>query len=264
MNYKELPIDIRKNIYFKTSENMSEIDDGEIQTIITSPPYWNLKDYNHPDQIGYGETYEKYQERLDKVWSECKRVLDDTGTMWIVVDKLWRKRRIVHIPFHIAQHCQKIGFYLKDILIWNKPTAIAGMYKRNLLNKHESVIFLSKNKNDYKLNLDKMELSKQHDFNEGKLTDLWRFVVKAGSLRKTPDHKAPFPIELIERIIGLSTDRGDIIIDPFLGSGTTLCVALSMNRRCIGYEINPDFKETIFNQIKNFNLITCPKIERDI
>ena len=259
MSFEDLPKQIKQDIYFQTSECMNQINAGVIQSIITSPPYWNLKDYQHPAQIGYGDTYEEYLERLDNVWTECKRVLNDTGTMWIVIDKLWRRRSVLHIPFHIAQHCKKIGFYLKDMIIWNKPTAIAGMNNRNLVNKHETILFLSKNKNQYKLNLNAIEIGRKPDFNKYKLTDIWRFVVKAGSIRNTPNHKAPFPLELIERILRLSTDEGDNVLDPFLGSGTTLRVAISMNRRCVGYEINPDFKAIIAQQLENVNLSIIQK-----
>jgi len=250
MKLTDINAKIARNVHFKTSERMTEIESSIIQSVICSPPYWNLKDYDHPEQIGHGETYERYLERMDRVWSECYRVLNDTGTMWIVVDKIWHNGELLHIPYDIACHCQRIGFILQDLIIWNKPTAIAGMNERNLVNKYEYVIFLSKAREGMKFNPLKGDRTPGFSRTKGSLTNLWRFPVKAGSIRKTPDHKAPYPEELIQQIVDFSTERGDIILDPYLGSGTTMKVALEHGRRCVGYEINPNFEDMIASRLK--------------
>lgn len=252
MNLQGLLQSVLKGVYFHTSEDMCHVKSGTVQSVITSPPYWNLKDYGHPEQIGHGEDYERYHQRLEKVWSECYRVLNQSGTMWVVIDKITWKGDIVHIPFDIVKHCQKLNFFLKDIIIWNKPTAIAGMSKRNIVNKNEYILFFSKDKRHYKFNPPEESKIATPDFNKenGRLTDLWRFPVKAGSIRKTPNHKAPYPRELIKRIVQISTDVGDTVLDPFLGSGTTMKVALQLNRRCIGYEINRNFAPLIAERLK--------------
>lgn len=239
---KALPTKIRKSVYFRTSESMKEVEDETIQTVITSPPYWNLKDYGHPQQIGFNESYETYHERIEKVWFECRRVLKKDGTMWIVVDRILRDQEITHIPYDIAQRCRKLGFLLQDIIIWNKPTAIAGMSPKNLVSKYEHILFLSKTKS-FKLRAIAEDKKASPDWARdlSRLTDIWRFPVKAGSIKKTPLHEAPYPEELIRRILLLSTDETDTVLDPFLGSGTTMKVALHLNRGCVGYEINPDF-----------------------
>lgn len=218
-------------IHIGSSERMTKVRDGTVQAVACSPPYWRLKDYGHADQIGRGESYERYHERMDAVWRECRRTLRDDGTMWIVVDKVWEGGDLVHIPLHIAQRCQRIGFALQDMIVWNKPTAIAGMTPRKSVNKHETIVVLSKSRGGAKLSA------------EGH--DLWRVVVKAGSIRRTPEHEAPYPEELIARIVAASTDEGDLVLDPFLGSGTTMKVAVGMGRRCVGYEINEAFKPMI-------------------
>lgn len=229
---------------------MHQVPSDSVQSVICSPPYWNLKDYGHPKQIGFGESYDIYHKRMDLVWSECKRVLKSTGTMWIVIDKIWYNGEILHIPYDIARHCQALGLFLQDLIIWNKPTAIAGMNERNLVNKYEYIVLLSKDTR-FKFNQPLKKNRMPPDFTrDGKrLTDLWRFAVKAGSIRKTPDHKAPYPEELIERIVQISTDEGDTVLDPYLGSGTTMKVALQLGRRCIGYEINRDFESMIMDRL---------------
>ena len=249
MKFSELPLDIRKSVYFKTSEKMEEIS-GDVQAVITSPPYWNLKNYNHHQQIGKGETYEKYHSRLNNVWTECKRVMKDSGTLWIVIDKIFCKGELLNIPYDIAKNCKEIGFTLKDIIVWNKPTAIAGLNPRNILNKYETVLFFSKSRDKLKLNNVSINVKPPDSTKDGKtLTNFWRFPVKAGSIRKTPIHEAPYPEELVSRIIQISTDKGDLLLDPFLGSGTTLKTALELGRRCFAYEINEEFADVIAERL---------------
>lgn len=219
-------------VHFASSEHMDDVPDASVQAVVCSPPYWALKDYGHGDQIGRGESYEEYHTRLDRVWRECRRALRDDGTMWIVVDKVMDRGEVVPIPFRIATRCQALGFRLLDLIVWNKPTAIAGMTPRNLVNKHETIVVLAKGRGAPKLRA------------EGE-SDLWRVVVKAGNLRKTPEHEAPYPEELVERILCQSTDEGEVVLDPFLGSGTTLAVATRLQRRCVGYELNETFRGMI-------------------
>lgn len=216
---------------FASSERMADVADASVQAVVCSPPYWDLKDYGHADQIGRGEPYARYHDRLDRVWRECHRALRDDGTMWVVVDKVMARGEVVPIPFHVAKRCAALGFTLQDLVLWNKPTAIAGMTPRSLVNKHETIVVLSKTKRP-KLRADG-------------LGDLWRVVVKAGSIRKTPDHEAPYPEELISQVLACATDPSDLVLDPFLGSGTTAKVAVGMGRRCVGYELNEAFKPLI-------------------
>lgn len=223
-------------VRFGTSESMPEVESGSVQAVVCSPPYWNIKDYGHDAQIGRADPYDRYHDRMDNVWAECHRALRDDGTMWVVVDKVWSKGEVVPIPFDIATRCQRLGFRLLDLVVWNKPTAIAGMTPRNLVNKHETVVVLAKGR------APKLRA-------EG-LGDLWRVVVKSGSIRRTPEHEAPYPEELIERIVRCSTDEGDLVLDPFLGSGTTAKVAVGMGRRCAGVELNPAFRAMIEQRLR--------------
>lgn len=238
-------------VYWESSEDMSKVADGSVQSVITSPPYWDLKDYGHDDQIGTAdESYERYHDRMDTVWGECYDVLRDDGTMWVVVDTVMERGDLKLLPYHIAKRAEDVGFVLQDMIVWHKPTAIAGMTDRNVVNKKEYVVYLSKNN--------------EHAFDNGEVSDgpedpavsaenplgnVWRHPVKRGSVGNTVLHKAPYPTSLIDRIVRLSTDEGDTVLDPFFGSGTTAKSALRLNRECIGYELNEDFEGTVADRL---------------
>ena len=239
-------------VHWGTSEEMNAVEDGTVQSVITSPPYWNLKDYDHENQIGTSdESYEQYHDRMAEVWSECYDKLADDGTMWIVVDTVMERGDLQLLPYHIAERAEEVGFILQDMVTWYKPTAIAGMTARNVVNKKEYVVYLSK--------------SKEHKFRENygsngeedpsiednhRLGNLWRHPVKRGSVGKSVLHKAPYPISVVNRIVQVSTDDGDTVLDPFLGSGTTAYSALDLNRKCVGYELNKEFCEVIEERLE--------------
>lgn len=239
-------------VYFRSSENMDDIEDGSVKSIITSPPYWNLKDYGHEDQIGTAdESYSHYHERMNRVWKECYDVLADDGTMWVVVDTVMNRGDLRLLPQHIVNNAEGLGFNHFDHVVWYKPTAIAGMTPRNVVNKHEYVVALSKNP-DFFLNPQPETENGIEDpavLDSGPLGNIFRHPVKRGSVGQNVLHKAPYPLSLINRLVRLSTDPGDVVLDPFLGSGTTAESALKLNRKCIGYEINPKFEELLLDRL---------------
>ncbi|SDQ62766.1 DNA-methyltransferase [Natronobacterium texcoconense] len=234
-------------VYWSSSENMDEVEDGTVQSVITSPPYWDLKDYGHENQIGTAdESYEHYHDRMEAVWSECYDVLRTDGTMWVVVDTVMERGDLQLLPYHIAERAEDVGFVLQDLVTWYKPTAIAGMTDRNVVNKREYVVYLSKSKH-HKFREEEGQNGPEDPAiaEEHRLGNLWRHPVKRGSVGQNVLHKAPYPTSLIDRIAKISTEPGDTILDPFFGSGTTAASALELDRRCIGYELNEEFREVI-------------------
>lgn len=239
-------------VHWTSSEDMVAVPDESVQSVITSPPYWDLKDYGHEEQIGRtDQSYKEYHDRMTEVWSECYDALRSDGTMWIVVDTVMDRGDLTLLPHHIVERCEDIGFNLQDMVVWYKPTAIAGMTERNVVNKKEYVVYLSKKKNHKFHNEEERENGKEDPAinGGGRLGNLWRYPVKRGTVGQNVLHKAPYPLSLINRIVKLSTDPEDTVLDPFLGSGTTAYSALSLNRRCIGYEINTEFKEIIADRV---------------
>lgn len=237
-------------VRWESSEDMEAVENGSVQSVITSPPYWNLKDYGHEHQIGTAdESYDHYHDRLQKVWSECYDVLRDDGTMWVVVDTVMERGDLQLLPYHIVQRAEEVGFVLQDLITWYKPTAIAGMSDRNVVNKKEYIVYLSKSEG-HKFNeetdagLEDPAIDDSH-----RLGNLWRHPVKRGTAGQNVLHKAPYPTSLIDRIVKLSTDPDDVVLDPFLGSGTTALSALNHGRSCIGYELNREFENVIVERL---------------
>lgn len=253
-----MTVDLEKitglEVHWTTSEDMAAVEDGTVQSVITSPPYWDLKDYGHEEQIGLeDQSYEEYHDRMAVVWQECYDALRPDGTMWIVVDTVMDRGDLTLLPYHIAERCEDIGFYLQDMVVWYKPTAIAGMTDRNVVNKKEYIVYLSKEKDHlFHDDVERENGCEDPAVNvDGQLGNIWRHPVKRGSVGQNVLHKAPYPVSLINRIVNLSTDRGDIVLDPFLGSGTTAYSALSLNRRCVGYELNRDFEAVIADRLSD-------------
>ena len=240
-------------IHWESSEDMSAVKDNSVQSVITSPPYWDLKDYGHENQIGTAdESYDHYHDRLASVWNECYDVLRDDGTMWVVVDTVMERGDLQLLPYHIAQRAEEIGFILQDMVTWYKPTAIAGMTDRNVVNKKEYIVYLSKQK-DHKFRESETGNGPEDPAiaDDRRLGNLWRYPVKRGTAGQNVLHKAPFPIPLINRITKLSTESDDTILDPFLGSGTTAISALDLDRKCIGYELNREFEQVIAERLES-------------
>jgi len=251
-------------IYYKSSESMEELEDNSVQLIVTSPPYGKIKDYGLDDQIGFFDSFEDYFQRLRSVWKECYRVLEPMCRMVINVgDQYLRttqygRYRILSIASRIITDCVDLGFDFLGDIIWQKisTTNTTGgcslmgsiYYPRNglLTYDYEHILIFKKYKGKKKkINPQIKELSKI-SLSEWKkwYTGHWRFP---GIVQK--EHIAMFPEELPYRIIRMFSFIGDNILDPFVGSGTTLKVAKSLFRKGIGYELNENFKQIIENKI---------------
>jgi DNA modification methylase len=226
------------NIYFSTSEDMSMIKSGSVKLMITSPPYWDLKDYEMEDQIGYKEDYSTYLRRLKKVWNETYRVLGPEGIAIININTKSNNNRLVLIPYDFIRQMKQIGFHFRDIHYWHKSS---GIPRPNNFGDHfEYFLIFSKGKEplvnpgsffDYKIKSEGVS----------KNPNIWNINKKFGSIgKKFMVHPAIFPVEYIKRMIQIFTKEGDFILDPFLGSGTTLISSEVTNRVCFGFELNKE------------------------
>ena len=127
-------------VFFDTSENMKQIESNTVDLLVTSPPYWDIKNYFKEGQIGK-ESYETYLNRLASVWSECYRVLNDTSSMWININIISKNKKPILIPNDIIKQCEQIGFKFRDIVIWHKSSGIpTSLMRYTLLSPSPSVL----------------------------------------------------------------------------------------------------------------------------
>lgn len=231
---------IEEKVYFQSSENMAEVRFNSVKTIVTSPPYWNLKNYFKKGQIGQ-ESYEKYLFRLETVWRECFDRLMPTGSLWININIRMHEGKVVLIPYDIVEMCKKIGYIYKGILIWHKSSGIP-TGEKSIVDRHEYMLLFTKS-NDFHVNYEALQQIADYKNNLINGKAFWNINRKAGSVGKKYVHPAIYPNELASRVVKISSDEGDLVLDPFLGSGTSLIAAAQNHRSCIGYEYNEGFKQ---------------------
>jgi len=245
------------------SRNMAELQDKSVHLVITSPPYWQLKDYGTSKQIGFDDSYEEYINNLNLVWKECFRALNDGCRLCINIgDQFARsvyygRYKIIPIRTEIIKFCETIGFDYMGAIIWQKATTmnttggatIMGSfpYPRNGIIKldYEFILIFKKSGETPFVSREIKEKSKmsKEEWNQY-FTGHWNF-----NGVKQDKHLAMFPEELPKRLIKMFSFVGDTILDPFLGSGTTTLVAKNLNRNSVGYEINKKFLPTIKEKI---------------
>jgi DNA modification methylase len=231
--------------------------DQRPRAIITSPPYFDIKNYGHTDnQIGIGQTYPSYINDVAKILQNCYELSARNASLWLIVDTI-RKGGLTHtIPFDVAAAFSEMNdksWELRDVVIWNKVKGVPWNTKSNFKNMFEYILFFSKTRK-YKfrtelvrdiLDLKKWWLTYPERYNpKGKApTNIWEFAIPMrGWPNGCQNHLCPFPFSLVERILSISTDAGDTVLDPFAGSGSVLAVAKSMNRKAIGIDINREYK----------------------
>ena len=234
---------------------MSYIKDSSVQLIVTSPPYWQLKDYGVDRQIGFNDSYEEYINNLNVVWQECYRVLASGCRLCINVgDQFARasyygRYKVVPIHTEIVRFCETLGFDYMGSIIWQKQTnmhttggqKIMGSYPypRGGIVKmdYEYILLFKKNGEQPIVSFEKRQCSSiTNEEWQQMFTSHWHV-----SGAKQDGHIAVFPEEIPRRLIKMFSFIGDTILDPFMGSGTTALAAAHLGRNSIGYEINPNF-----------------------
>lgn len=235
--------------------DMREVADESVHLVVTSPPYWQLKDYGARDQIGFDHSYEEYINNLNLVWQEAHRVLHKGCRLCVNVgDQFARsiyygRYKVIPIRTEVTRFCETIGFDYMGAIIWQKVTtcntsgggAVMGSFPfpRNGIIKvnYEFILVFRK--------LGKQPTVTKEAKARSKLTTAewnlyfsghWQFPGE-----KQGKHIAVFPEELPRRLIRMFTFEGETVLDPFLGSGTTTLAARNLNRDSVGYEINRDF-----------------------
>ena len=250
-------------IIFGDSRSLNKIKDKSVQLIITSPPYWQLKDYGTEDQIGFNDSYEEYINNLNLVWKECNRVLADGCRLCINIgDQFARsvyygRYKVIPIRTEIIRFCESLGMDYMGAIIWQKTTtmntsgggAIMGSfpYPRNGILKmdYEFILLFKKLGNAPKPTKEQKEMSAITKEEWGQyFSSHWNF-----NGVKQMGHIAMFPEELPKRLIKMFSFVGETVFDPFAGSGTTCLAAKNLGRNSVGYEINKEFAPIIHEKL---------------
>lgn len=270
-------MDHMNKVYFKDARKMRELPDNSVQLIVTSPPYFNIKDYSLDGyqknkraekvegQIGDISDYKKYIKEMLAVWKECERVLKANGKLVINTPlmPMLKKDIQTHFNRHIfdinsdIQHSilNETNFFLLDIYIWNRTNPRKRLmfgsypYPRNFYAQN-TIEFITVYVKD---GPSENSLPK-HIKEESKLTEkewveftkqIWNIPVPNKGDLAFGEHSAIMPEEIVRRCVRLFTYIGDTVLDPFAGSGTTLKVAKELKRNYVGYEISKSYENVI-------------------
>ena len=246
-----IPSEFLDNVLCKTSEKMGELPDNSIHLMVTSPPYNVGKEYDK------NLTLKEYRAFLKRVWGEVKRVLVPGGRACINVANLGRKPYIPLDAF-IVKDMIDLGFLMRGEIIWNKassgsPSTAWGSWlsakNPSLRDIHEYILVFSKERYSRE-NLGRKSTISKKEFLEF-TKSVWTF--SAVSAKKI-GHPAPFPVELPYRLSQLYTFEGEVVLDPFIGSGQTAIAAIKTKRHYVGYDINEEYIKLAEKRIKKFSI----------
>ena len=254
---------------------LKHLPDGCVQTVVTSPPYWSLRDYAVEDQTGCDETLEHYIASIVAVFEEVRRVLRDDGTVWLNVGDAFtsgnrryrapdRKNRaramrrrpptpnglkpkdLIGVPWRLAFALQETGWWLRSEVIWSKPNAHPESVRDRPTKAHETVFLLSKGQDYY------YDVAAVQGPRGRRLRTVWGIATEP--LKRlnghADDHPAMMPMTLARRCVAITSRKNGIVLDPYAGAGTTLLAARELGRRWVGVEINPAFVDLIERRIR--------------
>jgi site-specific DNA-methyltransferase (cytosine-N4-specific) len=244
---------------------LKDIDPGTYRCCVTSPPYWGLRDYGIPGQIGAEDKLEDYIENLVMVFREVRRVLTEDGTLWLNLgdsytsgNRTWRAtdkknparemgyrpptpeglkpKDLIGVPWRVAFALQADGWYLRADIIWYKPNCQPESVKDRPTSAHEYVFLFSKSeKYFYDYEAIREPARKPGSFRNRR--SVWRIRTRPYS----GAHFATFPAELIKPCILAGSERGDKVLDPFFGSGTVGEMCMKLGRKFTGIEIKEEY-----------------------
>jgi len=270
------------HVFYKDSRNMAEVPSNSIHLIVTSPPYFNIKDYSKDGyqinkiskkkrgQIGDIKNYKKYINELLKVWKECERVLKPNGKLVINVPlmPIPKKDLNTHYNRHIfdinadIEHSilSETNLFLYDIYIWNRTNPSKDLmfgsypYPRNFYAQNTCefiTVYVKDGKPDNNLPEEIQEKSRLTEKEWTEYTkQIWNIPIPGKDDIAFGKHSAIMPEEIVRRCVKLFTFIGDIVLDPFAGSGTTLKVAKELGRNYVGYEIMETYREVIEEKLR--------------
>ena len=276
-------MDYLNKIFFKDARKMTELPDNSVQLVVTSPPYFNIKDYSLDGyqkdkrsekirgQIGDIADYKKYVNEMLQVWKECERVLKPNGKLVVNTPlmPMFKKVLDTHFNRHIFNINSDIensilnntGLFLLDIYIWNRTNPSKKLmfgsypYPRNFYaqNTIEFItVYVKDGPSENNLPKDIKEKSKLTEKEWVEFTkQIWNIPIPGRGDLAFGEHSAIMPEEIVRRCVRLFTYVGDTVLDPFAGSGTTLKVAKELKRNYVGYEISKSYEREMNLKLKS-------------
>ena len=258
------------------------LPDNCVNCVITSPPYWGIRDYDTIGQIGLEPDLDEYIEALVIAFDEVRRVLRKDGTMWVNIGDAYssgnRKYRtpdpkyaqramqtrprtppglkpkdLLGIPWRIAFALQSAGWYFRTEIIWHKTNAMPESVRDRPARNHEYLFLFSKSQH-YQFSREKLE---RHLPNGSR--SIWSIAAGRSNFI---GHHAVFPKNLVQPCMQATTRKNDLVLDPFCGTGTTGCVSMDLGRRFLGIELNPRYAKAAVSRLGNqTNLLSQVTVE---
>ncbi|MCY4623924.1 MAG: site-specific DNA-methyltransferase [Chloroflexi bacterium] len=256
-------------------EALDRLPAAAVQTVVTSPPYWSLRDYAVDSQIGRDDSLPEYVASIVRTFEKLRHILTDDGTVWLNVGDSYtsgnrryrapdRKNRaramsvrpptptglkakeLVGVPWRLAFALQAAGWWVRSEVIWAKPNAHPESVRDRPTLDHETVFLLSKNQNYY-YNIDAVRGP-----NDRRLRTTWSIPTdpQRQSFANGVNHPAVMPIELANRCLQITSRPGDVVLDPYAGSGTTLVAARDLDRKWVGIELSSEFTKMIERRLE--------------
>lgn len=256
-------------------EQLRMLESESIHTCITSPPYYNLRDYGAEGQIGVENTPEEYIGRLVNIFREVRRVLRDDGTLWVNIGDTYAANRtyqvrqtketeghvfqrgskvpngckqkdLIGVPWMLAFALRADGWYLRQDIIWQKPNCMPESVKDRCTKSHEHIFLLTKSPKYYFDHEAIKEPAKNRvESDMRSKRDVW--IIPTHPFKDA--HFATFPEKLVEPCILAGSPDGGTVLDPFTGSGTTGVVAKKYGRNFVGVELNPEYRDMAVKRI---------------
>lgn len=260
--------------YNKDSRSLSKyIKKETVDFIVTSPPYWNLRDYGYDKQIGFKQTYDEYLNDMKKVFTECYKTLKEGKYIAINVGTVVSNDGMKFLSGDFLRICEEIGFTFRKDVIWHKPRGTTKwqrgatqfsqnpyplMFNTNI--NHEFILIFQKGDSE------QLDYSDNVQFSKGYVRKMaysvWD-IIPITSPKLDEKHVAPFPEEIPKRLIQLFTFKGDTVLDPFAGCGTTCKISKELGRSSIGFELSKDYCNLIKKKVSSVKFDSLDDDEYD-
>lgn len=262
LNALEMKDNKRAYLNVDSREVLKSFLSNSVNAVITSPPYGNVKNYGTVGEIGYGRSFEnEYFLELQDILTHLHRITVDGGAFWLILDMFRYKSNTIALPFELMERARRSGWHFQDMIVWDKGRNLPWSHSGKFRSVSEHILLFSKGGKLNHFNIDELRTTEglstywvkypERFHPEGKApSDIWHIPIPTQGSWSTDNkaaHFCPFPIELINRMVALTTEKGDLILDPFCGTGTVLVSANSLDRYALGIDINNTFYDNYNN-----------------